>query len=280
VALGVIAFGCGDDDTVSDTGSTSSEIASTTTSAPPSEPTTTPPEPTTTAPAREARVEVIEVFPHDPTSFTQGLELIDDTTLLESTGQYGESEISVIDLQTGAASRSMALDADLFGEGATMTDDDHAIQLTWRSGRAFVYDTATLRVVAEHTYEGEGWGLCLDAERLVLSDGSDTLTFREPLKFTSVGSTSVTRDGQPLEGLNELECVDGDVYANVYTTDEIVRIDLDSGEVITTIDASGLLSDDESSNANLLNGIAHDPSDGTFLITGKYWPSLFRVRFV
>ncbi|MCH7788888.1 MAG: glutaminyl-peptide cyclotransferase [Acidobacteria bacterium] len=174
----------------------------------------------------------------------------------------------------------MALDDQFFGEGATVIDERTAVQLTWRSGRALVYNTMSLRQIGEHTYDGEGWGLCRDDDRLVMSDGSDTLTLRDPLDFSVVGSLQVTRDEQPVDKINELECVGGDVYANLHTTDEIVRIDLDNGEVVTTIDAAGLLTDEELVTAGVLNGIAYDSGDGTFLLTGKNWPWMFRVQFV
>jgi glutamine cyclotransferase len=274
-ALAVCAavVGCGDD-----SGSSVSSLTSTT------EPvTSTPLEPgestTTTAP-RKALVEVIHKFGHDPTAYTQGLEMIDADTVIESTGLDGASTIRVVDIETGEVQRSQPLEDDLFGEGVTLTERGTAIQLTWRSGRALIYDSASLRQIGEHTYDGEGWGLCLDNDRLVMSDGSDTLTLRDPTDFSVLGTLEVTRNEQPVDLINELECVDGDVYANRYTTDEIVRIDLDTGKVITTVDAAGLLTADESAAADVLNGIAYDASDGTFLITGKNWPWMFRVRFV
>jgi glutamine cyclotransferase len=277
------ATGCGDDTATSDPGEstevapTAPETTVTSTSAGVVKQSTS--ATSTTIPSTQS-VEVIESYPHEKTSFTQGLELIDKNSLIESTGQYGESAMLIVDLETGVAERSVSLGNDLFGEGATSIDEQTAVQLTWRSGRALVYDTSSLRTIDEHTYEGEGWGLCLDDTRLVMSDGTDTLRLRDPDDFSVLGSLTVTRNGQSVDNINELECVDGDAYANIYTTDEIVRIDLDTGEVVTTVDASGLLSDEESAGAEVLNGIAYDRSDGTFLITGKYWPRIFRVRFI
>lgn len=226
-------------------------------------------------------VEVLAVHPHDDRAYTQGL-LVDEGRLIESTGQYGESTLREVELGSGAVLRSRALPDDRFGEGLALVDD-RLVQLTWREGVAVVYDRDTFDVVGHHAYEGEGWGLCLDEarDRLVMSDGSATLTFRDPRTFAVTGSVEVTEAGEPVDQLNELECVDGDVYANVYRTDEIVRVDGASGEVRATIDASPLRDAlGAAPRAEVLNGIAHDPSSGTFHLTGKYWPRLFEVRFV
>lgn len=224
------------------------------------------------------RVEVVERLPHDATAFTQGLEL-DGDVLYESAGLYGESSVRVADPRAGAVRERRDLDARYFAEGLTKLDDELVV-LTWREGVAFVLDAQTLDERGRHAYEGEGWGLCDDDERLVMSDGTSTLTFRDRTTFASIGRVDVTLEGQPIDQLNELECVDGDVYANVWQTDTIVRIDPASGRVTATIDAAGLLTDAERRDADVLNGIAYDDATGTFLITGKHWPALFRVRFV
>lgn len=233
-------------------------------------------------PPAERRVPVVKAeYPHDPTAFTQGL-LLDDGRLYESTGLEGASSLREVDLESGNVVRRHDLSADIFAEGLALVGDQ-LWQITWQEQRAFVYDQATFEPVGEHAYAGEGWGLCWDGARLVMSDGSDTLTFRDPDTFAPAGAVAVTLDGRPLGMLNELECVDGLVYANVWQSNQIVAIDAATGRVTTAIDAASLwermLDRDASTPIDVLNGIAHDPADGTFLVTGKWWPKLFRVRF-
>jgi glutaminyl-peptide cyclotransferase len=241
-----------------------------------------PVEPEPPAPDGDLRVEVIETRPHDPSAFTQGLELVDGV-LYEGTGLEGQSSIRATDPETGAVQRETALPADFFGEGITVVGDT-IWQLTWQEGVAFRRDRATLAEVDRVDYEGEGWGLCHDdepgGERLVMSDGTAELTFRDPETFEETGRQEVRLDGDPVEELNELECVDGSVYANVWQTDQIVRIDPDSGDVTATVDLAGLLPEEDRANADVLNGIAAIPGTDEFLVTGKLWPKMFRVRFV
>lgn len=240
----------------------------------------------TTAPGSEVEaltVEVVATHPHDPAAFTQGL-LVDDTgRLVEGTGLEGRSMLRIVDLETGSPIESVDLAPDVFGEGVTQVDD-RFVQLTWTEGTALVWDVATLEPAGSFTYDGEGWGLCTDdsagAERLVRSDGSSTLTFHDPDTFAVTGALDVRLDGQPVEELNELECVDGVAWANVWQTDTIVRIDLGSGEVTGVVDAAGLLDPEEAAGADVLNGIAAVPGSDTFYLTGKLWPTLFEVRFV
>jgi glutaminyl-peptide cyclotransferase len=224
------------------------------------------------------RVEVVGEHPHDPGAFTQGL-VIDGDRFYESTGEYGRSDVREVEVDTGEVVRETALLPSQFGEGLARVDD-RLIQITWREHVAVAYDIDTFDVVDEYTYDTEGWGLCYDGERLVMSDGTATLTFRDPETFEETGTVEVTADGDPVGRLNELECVDGEVYANVYTTNDIVVIDPDGGEVTASIDASGLLSPEEAAAADVLNGIAHDPDRDTFFLTGKHWPTMFEVRFV
>jgi glutaminyl-peptide cyclotransferase len=218
------------------------------------------------------------VRPHDRSAFTQGL-LLHEGTLYESTGQYGQSSLRQVDPATGEVLRRVDVPAELFAEGLALVAD-RLVQLTWREGVARVYDRDTFELVDELAYDGEGWGLCYDGQRLVMSDGSDTLFFRDPETFELLGQVSVTRAGLPVSRLNELECVGEDVYANVWTTEEIVQIDKASGAVEATIVAAGLLTPEEREGTDVLNGIAYDPETGTFLITGKFWPKLFEVRFI
>lgn len=222
--------------------------------------------------------EVLEELPHDPGAFTQGL-VLDGDRFFESTGIRGSSSLREVALDSGEVVRSQPVPAEYFGEGLALVDD-RLIQITWQEGEAFVYDAETFEQVASFNYEGEGWGLCFDGERLVMSDGSPTLTFRDPETFEETGSVDVTLDGQGVDELNELECVDDRVYANVWNTDRIVEIDAASGEVMGVIDAAGLLEPERAVGADVLNGIAHVPGDDTFWLTGKLWPAMFRVRLV
>ncbi|QSB14060.1 glutaminyl-peptide cyclotransferase [Natronosporangium hydrolyticum] len=230
-------------------------------------------------PVAQLTVTVLERYPTDPAAFTQGLELFDGQ-LYESTGQYGESDIRISDLETGEVVQLEPLPAEFFGEGLTIVDDS-VWQLTWQEGVAFRWDRDTLVEQEQVSYDGEGWGLCHDPERdrLVMSDGSAELTFRDPETFEPTGSVEITRDGEPQPMINELECVGDQVWANIWLTDEIVRIDPARGVVEAVVDASGLLTEEEGVGADVLNGIAAIPDTDTFLITGKLWPWLFEVRF-
>lgn len=226
------------------------------------------------------RVEVLETYPHDTDAFTQGLEL-HDGLLYEGTGLVGESDIRIVEYETATVQQQVDLPATVFGEGITIVDDV-IWQLTWQDGFAFKRDRDTLAELEQVPYQGEGWGICYEPgnDRLVMSNGSDVLTFRDPETFDPLGTVSVTNDGEPVTQINELECVDGQVWANIWITDEIVRIDPDTGEVGAVVDASGLLSEPEGVGVDVLNGIAAVPDSDTFLITGKLWPKLFLVKFV
>jgi glutaminyl-peptide cyclotransferase len=226
----------------------------------------------------ELRVQVVRSYPHDRGAFTQGL-LLDGGKLFESTGQVGTSSLREVEVTTGRVIRKVDVPPPIFAEGLAVVGDT-LIQLTWQNGRALTYDKRTFARAGEFTYKGEGWGLCTAGQELVMSDGSSNLTFRRPKDFTVIRTLGVTMEGKPLEQLNELECVGSSVYANVWMRDLIVRIDAKSGHVTERIDAANLLSPIERNGTDVLNGIAFDPSDQTFLITGKLWPKLFRVRFV
>jgi glutamine cyclotransferase len=233
----------------------------------------------TPSPVPTLRPEVLAELPHDPSAFTQGFE-IDDGVLYEGTGLEGHSQLRELDPDTGAVRRSVPLRSELFGEGITVAGD-RIWQLTWRNGVALEWDRAALTLRREVPVQGEGWGLCDDGTRLVRSDGTDHLRFHDPVTFTEQGSVAVTLDGAPVDRLNELECVDGQVWANVWQTDRIVRIDPTSGRVTAVVDAADLLDPARRADTDVLNGIAAVPGDdGTFLVTGKLWPVMFRVRFV
>lgn len=230
-------------------------------------------------PARQLNAEVIQELPHDPTAFTQGLELVGNT-LYEGTGLVGESTLRKLDPRTGAERDRVALPEQMFGEGITIVDAS-IWQLTWQDGVAFRRDRRSLAELERVRFEGEGWGLCYQrsADRLVMSDGSDTLTFRDPRTFEPTGEIRVTERGEPVSELNELECANGSVYANVWQRDSVVRIDPASGAVTETVDLAGLLTEQEQARADVLNGIAAVPGTDQFLVTGKRWPKMFRVRF-
>lgn len=224
------------------------------------------------------RVEVIESFPHARDAFTQGL-VYEEGVLYESTGLYGESTVRRVDLETGMVEKRVDLAAEYFGEGLARVDD-RLIQITWREGTAFVYDRETFEEIERFSYEGEGWGLDFDGQRLLMTNGSAEIQYRDAATFELLGSVTARLNGRPLARLNEIEYVKGDLYANVFMTEQLVRIDPLSGEVEAVIDARGLLTAEEREGADVLNGIAYDEDSGTFLITGKKWPRMFRVRFV
>lgn len=224
------------------------------------------------------KVRVLASYPHDPNAFTQGL-LMHRGKVFESTGLHGRSGVRRVELTRGEVEQRAELPTDLFGEGLALVDRD-LIQLTWRNEKAIYWDLVSLRPYKEIAYEGEGWGLCFDGERLVMSDGSDRLTFRDPRSFAALGQVRVRKDGAPVTFLNELECVEGHVYANVWQQEVIARIDPKTGNVTAWIDASGLLAPLERAGTDVLNGIAHVPDSDKFLLTGKNWPKLFEVQFV
>ncbi len=220
---------------------------------------------------------VLAVYPHDPGAFTQGL-VWDGGVLYESTGLYGKSSLRRSDPGSGRVQEFRAVDPNLFGEGLARVGD-RLLQLTWHAGIVLVYDLASLELIDEYGFNGQGWGLAYDGSRLVMSDGSHRLTFRDPEDFRWLSTLEVTMAGRPVQSINELEFAEGSLYANVWGEERIVRIDPETGEVDGIIDASGLLSPDEKSRVDVLNGIAYDPVSKTFWLTGKFWPKMFQVVF-
>ena len=216
-------------------------------------------------------------LPHDTTSFTEGLQR-DGTTLWEGTGLAGMSELRELDPDTGAVVRSAPLPGKLWGEGIAVTGDT-IWQLTYQDGVALLWDKATLKVKKQVALTGEGWGLCYDGTRLVQSDGSATLRFRNPATFAQTGALTVTLDGKPVPQLNELECAGGQVWANVWPTTQLVRINPASGRVTAKVDGSGLLTPEQAQGTDVMNGITWLGGDD-YLLTGKYWPVMLRVRIV
>ncbi len=231
-----------------------------------------------TARVKQYRIETVKEYPHDTGAYTQGL-FFHEGRLYESTGQFGESSFREVELATGKVLSRMDFQRKYFAEGAVMLDGRLYI-LTWTNKVAFVYDAATLAYLQTWSYPREGWGLTTDGKSLIASDGSSRLYFLTPA-FRQERSVDVTMDGRPVRLLNELEYIDGKVWANVYTTDLIVVIDPETGRVEASIDCSGLLPRKlRSPETDVLNGIAHDPSTGKIYLTGKYWPRLYEIRLV
>lgn len=225
----------------------------------------------------QLEVEILAEYPHDPRAFTQGL-IWHAGELFESTGRYGSSSLRRVRLKDGKVLDKVSLQPTLFGEGLTRIED-RLIQLTWREQIALVYDHESLRETERIEYSGEGWGLTYDGSWLIMSDGTARLTFRDPRSFGVWRRLSVTLEGKPLELLNELEYAEGFIYANVWNSSRIVKIDPQSGNVKAVIDAASLPYKPSAYGEDVLNGIAYIPEKQTFLLTGKLWPVIYEVRF-
>ena len=227
---------------------------------------------------RQYKVEVVKEYPHDTGAYTQGL-FFEGGRFYESTGQFGESSFREVELATGKVLSRMNFQQKYFAEGSVMLDGNLYI-LTWLNKVAFVYDAATLEYRQTYSYPREGWGLTTDGKSLIASDGSSRLFFLNP-EFRQERFVDVKMDGRPVRYLNELEYIDGKVWANVYTTDMIVIINPADGTVEASIDCSGLLPRQlRSPETDVLNGIAQDPSTGKIYLTGKYWPRLYEIKLV
>lgn len=227
------------------------------------------------APARY-RFSIVATHPHDPEAFTQGL-LYRDGFLFESTGQRGASSLRKIRIDTGEVVQRIELESRYFAEG--LADwQDRLIQLTWQSNVGFVYDLDSFARIDTFSYTGEGWGLTSDGERLIMSDGTADLRFLDPSTLTETGRVTVRERGLSVGNINELEMVDGELFANVWQTDEIIVIDPASGTVTGRIDFSPLRRELGGARVDVFNGIAWDAAGRRLFVTGKYWPSLFEVR--
>jgi glutaminyl-peptide cyclotransferase len=224
--------------------------------------------------------QVVRSYPHGPSAFTQGLVYVDGY-LYESTGQYGMSSIRRVDLETGRILQHYDLDPEYFGEGLTSWGND-LIQLTWKAGLGFVYDRFSFAPKRSFRYQGEGWGLTHDGKQLILSDGTSILRFLDPTSYLETKRICVTdEDERPLSKINELEYVHGEIYANVWHSDQIVRISPRTGRILGRIDLSGLISRSQLANPRaVLNGIAYDPKTGRLFVTGKLWPELFEIKII
>jgi glutaminyl-peptide cyclotransferase len=220
---------------------------------------------------------VIHTYPHDRNAFTQGL-LYDNGSLFEGTGQETGSTLREVELTTGKVIRQYSLDASLFGEGITLYHD-HLYQVTWQNKVGFVYDKADFRMINKIYYSTEGWGLTTVDDRIVMSDGSNVLYFLEPEMFTVDSKIEVYDNEKKVDKLNELEYINGEIWANIWMTDTIARIDPVSGKVIAYIDMKGLLQpSDRNADTDVLNGIAYDKASKRIFVTGKLWPKLFEIR--
>ena len=221
---------------------------------------------------------VVATYPHDAAAFTQGLQYLDGF-LYEGTGLNGRSSIRKVKLETGAVLQKRDLDRQHFGEGITIWKS-MLIQLTWQSGIAFAYDRNTFAPLRTFKYRGEGWGLTHDGSSLIMSDGTSDIRFLNPDNFIERRRLKVTAAGKPLTDLNELEFVKGEVFANVWQTDRIARIDPSSGKVTGWVDLGGLLPQREREVDAVLNGIAYDAAGDRLFVTGKLWPKLFEITLV
>jgi len=227
---------------------------------------------------KEYTYEIVNTFAHDSNAFTQGL-VYEDGFLYEGTGLNGLSSLRKVEIQTGKILQQLNLKNEFFGEGITIFDDK-IIQLTYKSNVGFVYDKKTFELLREFNYPREGWGITHNGENLIMSDGTPTLYFLDPETFELISRIAVFHKGSFVNNLNELEYINGEIYANVWNTDNIVVIDPQSGYVTSIIDLTGLLSAQERKTAEVLNGIAYDQKNKRLFVTGKLWPKLFEIKLV
>jgi glutaminyl-peptide cyclotransferase len=221
--------------------------------------------------------DIVRTWPHDPDAFTQGL-VWHENRLFESTGQVGKSSIREVELQTGRVIRRRDLAPPHFGEGIVILGDN-LYQVTWTTGRAFVYDWRTFAPKREFRYDGEGWGLTTDGTSIIMSDGTSVIRYRDPATFRETRTINVTDNGTAVANINELEWVKGEIWANVWESDQIVRIDPTNGNVVGWIDLAGILPRMERRGGeDVLNGIAYDAAEDRIFVTGKNWPKLFEIR--
>ena len=221
---------------------------------------------------------IVRAFPHDPRAFTQGL-FFRDGRLFESTGLVGASTIREVELETGRVLRSTDIPAGLFGEGIVDWGDE-IVSITWQNGIGFRWDRRTFRQTGSFRYSHEGWGLTKDGRHIVMSDGTPTLRFLDPATMQEVRRVTVTSAGQPVANLNELEFVNGEIFANVWMTSRIARIDPASGRVTGWIDLAPLVRENGGGEDAVLNGIAWDAARGRLFVTGKLWPRLYEIDLV
>ena len=222
--------------------------------------------------------QVVRSYPHDPRAFTQGL-FIRNGFFYEGTGQPGQSGIRKVKIETGEVLQARPLAEPYFGEGIVEWKGS-IVQLTWQHGIGFVYDAETFAPTKTFTYKGEGWGLTHDGTRLIMSDGTPQLRFLDPATLKETGRVTVRDPRGPVQKLNELEFVNGEVFANVWGTDRIARISPSDGRVTGWIDLAGLLPPSDRANADVLNGIAYDAATDRLFVTGKWWPRVFEIKLI
>lgn len=223
---------------------------------------------------------IVDSYPHDPSAFTQGLVYYQGE-FYEGTGLYGRSSLRRVKIETGEVLEIVNLEDEFFAEGIAIWED-RIIQLTWKSRQGFVWDREKLSQIGDFTYRTEGWGLTSNETRLIMSDGSDTLYFLDPENYSLHGTLKVTASGEPVRGINELEYIEGMIYANLWPSSWIAIISPDTGEVTGRIDLSGILEEGgtPAGRVDVLNGIAYDPSGDRLFVTGKLWPRLFEIELV
>jgi glutamine cyclotransferase len=222
---------------------------------------------------------VVAEYPHDRRAFTEGLSYVDGV-LFESTGLTERSSLRRVDLKSGEVLQEVALDPTYFGEGNAVIDD-RIFVLTWKNGVCLVYDRESFEVQQTFAYDTEGWGLTTDGTQLIMSDGSNQIAFRDPATFDVIKTIEVLHDGAPVQNINELELIDGEIWANVWLTNLIARIDPETGQVLAWVVMSGLVAElDSRRPVDVLNGITHDPTTGQLFVTGKLWPKLFQIEVV
>ncbi len=221
--------------------------------------------------------QIVSTRPHDATAYTQGLQL-SSGRLFESTGQYGESTVREIEPAIGKILRKRPLAKTVFGEGLAIIGPEMWV-LTWKENTVYVLERDTFKPIRTHTYQGEGWGLTTDGRQLVMSDGSSDLKFIDPKDFSVVKTLAVKDGKSSVTNLNELEWIDGEIFANVYPTEKVARISPETGQVTGWLDLAGLRNQLPTPHrAEVLNGIAHDAQSGNLLVTGKYWPQMFEIK--
>ena len=220
---------------------------------------------------------VINTYPHDQSAFTEGL-VFEDGVLYEGTGLHGQSNLRRVKLDTGEILQIYELPPQFFGEGVTIYGNK-IIQLTWQSNIGFVYNKYSFKLLQEFNYPDEGWGITHDEKHLIMSDGTETLHFLNPETFEEISQIEVSANDIPVTRINELEYIQGEIYANIWQTELIARIDPLTGQVIGWVDLKGILSPkDDSKTVDVLNGIAYDAKNDRLFVTGKYWPKLFEIK--
>jgi len=225
---------------------------------------------------KPANYTIVNRYHHDENAYTQGL-VYDDGSLYESTGGYGYSTLRLVKLETGEVLQHYALPDGYFGEGIAIFDDK-IIQLTWLDNKGFVYDKHSFELLQEFSYPTQGWGITYDGNRLIMSDGTANLYFLDPQTFEKVGQVQVLHETVPVTHINELEYIEGKIYANIWKEEKIAIINPQTGQVEGWIDLSGIQDVENQDSDNVLNGIAYDSREGRLFVTGKMWPYLFEIK--